>query len=102
MAVEKRKVSELKEYMDNYIGHKVILRYTEKRKKAYEKVGTLVQTYPEHFLVKLDNSIIKEDFRYAQILTNQTILEIPDSDGAYSSIHDTNNTNNTINTDITL
>lgn len=84
--IEKSNISEVKKNIEGYIGQKVLLRGSLGRNKTFEKEGTLLNAYPNHFLVRLDDGIIKENFSYVDVLSNRVELEIADSNGAYSSI----------------
>lgn len=84
--IEKSNIIEVKKNIEGYIGQKVLLRGSLGRNKTFEKEGTLLNAYPNHFLVRLDDGIIKENFSYVDVLSNRVELEIADSNGAYSSI----------------
>ena len=84
--IEKSNINEVKKNIEGCIGQKVLLRGSLGRNKTFEKEGTLVSTYPNHFLVRLDDSIIKENFSYVDVLSNRVELDVADGSGTYSSI----------------
>ena len=86
LLVEKSNIYEVKKNIEGYVGQKVLLRGSLGRNKTFEKEGTLISTYPNHFLVKLDDPVIKENFSYVDVLSNRVELDIVDSNGTYSSI----------------
>ena len=91
LVIEKSNINEVKKNIEGCVGQKVLLRGSLGRNKTFEKEGTLISTYANHFLVKLDDGIIKENFSYIDVLSNRVELDIADSNGTYSSI--LNNTN---------
>ena len=94
--IEKSNINEVKKNIEGCVGQKVLLRGSLGRNKTFEKEGTLISTYTNHFLVKLDDSIIKENFSYIDVLSNRVELDIADSNGTYSSILNNANPNITL------
>lgn len=84
--IEKSNIYEVKKNIEGYVGQKVLLRGSLGRNKTFEKEGTLLGTYSNHFLVKLDDGIIKENFSYVDVLSNRVEIDIVNSNGTYSSI----------------
>ncbi len=84
--IEKSNINEVKKNIEGYVGQKVLLRGSLGRNKTFEKEGTLLGTYPNHFLVKLEGGIIKENYSYVDVLSNRVEIDIADSNGTYSSI----------------
>ena len=94
--IEKSNINEVRKNIEGCVGQKVLLRGSLGRNKTFEKEGILDSTYPNHFNVKLDGTLIKENFSYVDVLSNKVELEIADSNGAYSSILNNANPNITL------
>ncbi len=60
------------------------------RNKLFEKEGTLVNTYPNIFVVKMDDTQRNVTYSYTDVLTHSVELGI-DSNGSYNSILNTIN-----------
>lgn len=61
----------IKQDLDAFIGQRITLKANRGRKKTIERTGVLEQTYPSHFLVRLDEDFFnrKMSFSYADVLT---------------------------------
>ncbi|MBR6252797.1 MAG: Veg protein [Clostridia bacterium] len=91
--IEKSNINEVKKNIEDVVGQKVILRGSLGRNKSFEKEGTLVNAYPNMFLVKTTNGLEKISYRYVDVLTKTVELSINDG-GQYNSILDVINNQN--------
>ena len=86
--IEKSNINEVKKNIEGCVGQKVMLRGSLGRNKSFEKEGTLVNTYPNIFVVRLDDSKRNETYRYTDVLTKTVELDI-DVNGSFDSILNT-------------
>ena len=91
--IEKSNINEVKKNIEDVVGQKVILRGSLGRNKSFEKEGTLVNAYPNMFLVKTNNGLEKISYRYVDVLTKTVELSV-NNGGQYSSILDVINNQN--------
>lgn len=91
--IEKSNINDVKKNIEDVVGQKVILRGSLGRNKSFEKEGTLVNAYPNMFLVKTDNGLEKISYRYVDVLTKTVELSI-NNGGQYNSILDVINNQN--------
>ena len=74
-----RKVlADIKRDLDPFVGNKIKLRANRGRKKVVEKTGVLESTYPNIFVIRLDEKQVERrvSFSYADILTDAVQLTI--------------------------
>ncbi len=83
--IEKSNINEVKKNIEDCVGQKVILRGSLGRNKSVEKEGTLINAYPNMFLVKTDNGMEKLSYRYVDVLTKTVELSVGDN-GGFNSI----------------
>lgn len=83
--IEKSNINEVKKNIEGCVGQKVLLRGSLGRNKTFEKEGTLVNTYPNIFVVKMDDSERNVTYSYTDVLTKSVELGI-NVGGSYSSI----------------
>ncbi|MBQ8044071.1 MAG: Veg family protein [Clostridia bacterium] len=88
--IEKSNINEVKKNIEGCVGQKVLLRGSLGRNKTFEKEGTLVNTYPNIFVVKMDDSQRNVTYSYTDILTKSVELGV-DVNGSYNSILDSMN-----------
>lgn len=88
--IEKKNINEVKKNIEGCVGQKVLLRGSLGRNKSFEKEGTLVNTYPNIFVVKMDDSQRNVTYSYTDILTKSVELGV-DVNGSYNSILDSMN-----------
>lgn len=88
IVIEKSNINEVKKNIEDCVGQKVLLRGSLGRNKSFEKEGTLVNTYPNIFVVKMDDSQRNVTYSYTDVLTKSVELNIEGSEG-FSSILDT-------------
>ena len=74
--IEKSDIYEVKKNIEGCIGQKVLLRGSLGRNKSFEKEGTLVNTYPNIFVVKMDDSQRNVTYSYTDVLTKSVELGI--------------------------
>ncbi len=88
--IEKSNISEVRKNIEGCVGQKVLLRGSLGRNKSFEKEGTLVNTYPNIFVVKMDDTQRNVTYSYTDVLTHSVELGVG-LDGAYNSILNTVN-----------
>lgn len=86
--IEKSNIYEVKKNIEDCVGQKVLLRGSLGRNKSFEKEGTLVNTYPNIFVVKMDDSNRNVTYSYTDVLTKTVELNI-DRGGNFDSILNT-------------
>ena len=74
--IEKSDIYEVKKNIEGCSGQKVLLRGSLGRNKSFEKEGTLVNTYPNIFVVKMDDSQRNVTYSYTDVLTKSVELGI--------------------------
>jgi uncharacterized protein Veg len=75
----KNALVEIKNQLENYVGHRIRLKANGGRRKTVERVGVLEETYPSVFIVKLDeqhHAFERVSYSYADILTETVELTI--------------------------
>lgn len=73
----KNSLSDIKRDIDIYVGQKVRIKANKGRKKTYIREGVLENTYPNIFVVLIDNekeSQRRVSFSYSDILTETVEL----------------------------
>lgn len=88
--IDKSNINEVRKNIEGCVGQKVLLRGSLGRNKSFEKEGTLVNTYPNIFVVKMDDSQRNVTYSYTDILTKTVELGV-DINGSYNSILDDTN-----------
>ena len=86
MAIEKRNVNELREKIKECVGQKVVLRGSLGRNKTFEKEGTLVNTYPNIFVVKYEENERSVTYSYTDILTRTVEVQVFDGENYFPLI----------------
>lgn len=74
-----RKVlADIKRDLEPFVGNKIKLRANRGRKKVIEKTGVLESTYPNIFVVRLEEKQVERrvSFSYADILTDSVQLTV--------------------------
>ncbi|SMB86837.1 Uncharacterized protein Veg [Desulfonispora thiosulfatigenes DSM 11270] len=68
----------IKEDLQPYVGTEIRLKANRGRKKIVEKAGVLESTYPNIFVVKVNERSVERriSFSYADILTEAVILTV--------------------------
>lgn len=80
----KKVLTEIKADLDAYVGKKIRLKANRGRKKVVERVGVLEKTYPNIFVVKIDerrSSPRRMSFSYSDILTETVELSVCHDEG---------------------
>ena len=83
--IEKSNINEVKKNIEDHVGQKVLLRGSLGRNKSFEKEGTLVNAYPNMFLVQTDKGMEKLSYRYVDVLTKTVEFSVQDN-GNFNSI----------------
>jgi uncharacterized protein Veg len=78
----KKVLSDIKRDLEPFVGNKIRLRANRGRKKIIEKTGILESTYPNIFVIRLDEKQIERrvSFSYADILTDSVQLTVCDGE----------------------
>lgn len=77
-------LSEIKQNLEAYVGQRIRLKANRGRKKVVENVGILESTYPNIFVVKLDedeDAVRRVSFSYSDVLTETVELSLCSEDG---------------------
>lgn len=76
-------LADIKRDLDGYIGAKIRLKANKGRKRIIERNGVLEQTFPNIFVVKLDEmeSVRRVSYSYADLLTETVELIVYGEDG---------------------
>lgn len=76
-------INTIKQNIEDLIGQQVRVRANKGRRKIVEREGTLEQTYPSHFLVRLDEASHsrKVSYQYTDLLTETVELMICEPNG---------------------
>ena len=80
----KKVLADIKQDLDEYVGKRIRLKANRGRRKVVEKVGILEQTYPNIFVIKLDenkNFSRRISFSYSDVLTETVELSLCKEDG---------------------
>lgn len=74
--VPKKVLSEIKQDLDCLIGSRIKLKTNKGRKKSIERSGILENTYPNIFVVRLDEKEVERrvSYSYSDILTETVEL----------------------------
>ena len=77
MAV-KNTLVQIRKELETHIGKKIKLRANRGRRKTFEKVGVLENTYPSIFVIRVDEEKYYQrlSFSYADVLTSTVELSL--------------------------
>jgi len=78
MMAAKNTLLQIRKELESHVGEKIKLRANRGRRKSYEKVGVLENTYPSIFVVRVDeeNYHQRYSFSYADVLTETVELSL--------------------------
>ena len=79
----KKVLAEIRQDLEACVGKRIKLQANRGRKKVFERVGVLEQTYPHIFVIKLDEkgeSVRRVSFSYIDVLT-ETVKLAPFREG---------------------
>jgi len=82
-------LADIKKDLDTYVGEKIRLKANKGRKKILEREGVLESTYPNIFIVKIeeaDQSERRVSYSYADLLTEAVELVICPTGGQETRI----------------
>ncbi len=82
-------LSDIKRDLETYVGEKIRLKANKGRKRVMEREGILESTYPNIFIVKLeeaDQSERRVSYSYADLLTEAVELVVYSSGGQETKI----------------
>jgi len=80
----KNVLRKIKESLDVFVGEKIRLKTNKGRKQVIEEEGILEETYPNIFVVKLDeksHSARRVTYSYADVLTEMVEITIAQTTG---------------------
>jgi len=75
-------LDDIRRELDCHIGEKIRVKAKKGRKKIDEKEGVLEKTYPNLFVIKIEEGNISErrvSFTYTDVLTQMVEYELPGS-----------------------
>jgi len=78
MMVAKNTLLQIRKELESHVGEKIKLRANRGRRKSYEKVGVLENTYPSIFVVRVEEEHYYQrfSFSYADVLTETVELSL--------------------------
>jgi uncharacterized protein Veg len=87
-----RPISDIKKDLEFFVGSKIRLKANRGRNRIIERVGVLESTYPNIFVVKLDERKVERrvSYSYADILTETVELFVYDIQDAEIKIASAN------------
>lgn len=76
--VAKNPLLQIRKEIEAYVGEKVKLRANRGRRKTYEKIGVLENTYPSIFVIRVEEDSYNQrlSFSYADVLTETVELSL--------------------------
>jgi len=86
----KNALLDIKRSMEAHVGSKIRLRANGGRRKTIERTGTLEETYPSVFIVKLDeeqHAFKRVSYSYADILTESVEVTVCNDEGQVRIAH---------------
>lgn len=74
----KNTLLQIRKELESHVGEKIKLRANRGRRKSYEKIGVLENTYPSIFVVRVDEEHYHQrySFSYADVLTETVELSL--------------------------
>ena len=75
-------LNEIRHVFETHVGERLTLKASGGRKKVVTRIGTLVETYPSVFVVKLDaerHNVERVSYSYADGLTDSVQIEFANS-----------------------
>lgn len=86
----KNALLDIKRSLEAHVGSKIRLRANGGRRKTIERTGTLEETYPSVFIVKLDeeqHAFKRVSYSYADILTESVEVTVCNDEGQVRIAH---------------
>jgi len=76
-----RAISEIKRDLESFVGSKIRLKANRGRNRIIERIGVLESTYPNIFVVKIDERKVERrvSYSYADVLTETVELFVYDN-----------------------
>ena len=71
-------LQEIRQKLESHVGERLTLKANGGRKKVVTRFGTLIETYPAVFVVKLDedlHNVERVSYSYADVLTDTVKIE---------------------------
>ncbi len=74
----KNVLEEIKEEVNSFVGHEVMVKAHRGRRKSMEKEGVLEETHPNVFIVRIrdHNQTRRLSYSYADLLTDDVVLKV--------------------------
>jgi uncharacterized protein Veg len=75
-------LEDIRRELDTHVGEKIRVKANKGRKKIDEKEGVLEKTYPNIFVIRIEEGSISErrvSYSYADVLTETVELILPES-----------------------
>jgi len=71
-------LSDIRNALDGFVGHRVLVKANRGRRKVVEREGTLERTYANHFVILLDEDkqYRRVSYSYADLLTDIVELSL--------------------------
>ena len=79
--MENNILNQIKEDLDSFVGKEVTLKANQGRRKIIEREGVLKETYPNVFVVTVEDGQTprRMSYRYADVLTETVEIEIKEN-----------------------
>ena len=77
--VSRNALAEIKGNLENYLGYRILLKANRGRQKTVVREGILEKTYPNIFIVRLDEDkypVKRVSYSYADVLTKTVQLTV--------------------------
>lgn len=78
----KKSISNVQETLEQYLGKAVTLKANSGRKKYIERSGVLEGTYPNLFVVRVEEKSVERrmSFSYVDLITGTVVLTVKDGE----------------------
>ena len=81
---DKNDVSQVKKDIETCIGQKIMLKSNLGRNRIVEQKATLVDTYPNLFVVQYEETARKATYSYTDVLIKSVEISVSDGDNYHS------------------
>jgi uncharacterized protein Veg len=85
----KNSLVQIRKELESHVGEQIRLRANRGRRKAFEKVGVLENTYPSIFVVRVDEKTYHQrfSFSYADVLKETVELSLCGGDNRKINVY---------------
>lgn len=87
---DKSDVSQVKRDIETCVGQKIMLKSNLGRNRIVEQEATLVNTYPNLFVVQYEETARKATYTYTDVLIKSVEISVSDGDNYHSLFCDDN------------